>query len=410
MPYVTQIPASLITVGVDGNLTYVPNTSLLNAFDVSQEFQQYDVDATSGTTLSNGDAIATVDGDGNTIASGTYLGSAEISNAAVSVGIPLLASVSLQVNPISGQIFEGDDSEYYFISDEPVDDDHLQVTASITVAGIPVSVTGPISGITEQLAQAVQNNVPIVGGTAAATIRGTADLLQNTANTAIVTLDHDDAGTLTLEDDEVVPCFVRGTLIETEMGSVAVELLRLGVMVVTRDHGLQPVRWIGCARLDADALHKKAKLYPIRIRAGALGENTPAYDLTVSPQHRILVRSKVAVRMFGAEEILVAAKQLLTIDGIDVVDDIDEVEYFHFLCDEHEVVYSNGAATETMHTGEQALNAVGAAAREEIFSIFPQLKDREVLRETARIIPSGKRARRLVSRHVQNGRELFGSF
>lgn len=406
MPYVTQIPASLITVGVDGILTYVPNTSLLNAFEDSQEFENYDVDATTGTTLSNGDAIATVDSGGTTIASGTYLGTAEISNAEVSVGIPTLATVSLQVNPISGQIFEGDDGEYYFISDEPVDDDHLQVTASITVAGVPVSVTGPISGITEQLAQAVEDNVPVVGPAAAITIRGTADLLQTTANTAIVTLDHDDTGTFTLGDDEVVPCFVRGTLIETEKGCVPVEDLKPGDLVMTRDNGLQAIRWIGCARVDAPTLRKKDKLYPIRIRAGALGNNMPASDLAVSPQHRILVRSKVAIRMFGAEEILVAAKQLLMIEGIDVIDDITEVEYYHFLCDRHEVVYSNGAATESMYTGEQALKAVGPAAREEIFSLFPQLKSGEGRWSTARPVPSSRKARKLVSRHVQHRRGL----
>lgn len=42
-------------------------------------------------------------------------------------------------------------------------------------------------------------------------------------------------------------------------------------------------------------------------------------------------------------EVLVAAKQLLTREGIDIAEDIAEVEYFHILFDNHEVVYSNGA-------------------------------------------------------------------
>ncbi|MGR3552582.1 hypothetical protein, partial [Paracoccus sp. (in: a-proteobacteria)] len=156
--------------GVDGSIAFVPGTSLLNAFESSQEFERYDVEATNGTTLQNGDEIATVTSDGTTLASGTYLGSAEINNALVTVGIPALANVSLQVNPIAGDIFEGDDGEYYFLSDEPVDDAHIAVTASITVAGTPVEVTAPISEITDQLADAVAA-VPLAGPAAAATIR-----------------------------------------------------------------------------------------------------------------------------------------------------------------------------------------------------------------------------------------------
>ena len=80
--------------------------------------------------------------------------------------------------------------------------------------------------------------------------------------------------------------------------------------------------------------------------------------------------------MFGAPEVLVAAKQLLQIDGIDL-DDAADVTYVHFLCDRHEVVFSNGAPTESLYTGPEALKSVGAAAREEIFVLFPQLRDRD---------------------------------
>src|SRR5690606_24870473 len=115
------------------------------------------------------------------------------------------------------------------------------------------------------------------------------------------------------------------------------------------------------------------KLRPIRIRAGALGNGTPSSDLVLSPQHRVLVRSRIAQKMFGATEVLVAARQLLLLDGIDIATDLTEVEYFHMLFDRHEVVISNGALTESLYTGAQALQAVGKAARDEIFTLFPQL-------------------------------------
>lgn len=405
MPYITEIPSSFITVGLDGIIAFVPNTSLLNAFEDSQEFAQYDVDANGATTLENGDNVTPVDTNGDPLTGpGTYLGSTTVSNAAVSVGLPPLAAIGLQVNPISGHIMEAD-GRYYFISDEPLDDDHLAVTASIVVAGQTVSVTAPISQITEMLAAAVEDLPLGVGILPAATIRAGADLIQQTANTAIVTMDHDPNGTLELSDDEVF-CFVAGTLIETENGFVPVETLQVGDKVMTRDNGLQPIRWIGSVKLKAAALKASPKLMPIRIRAGALGDGVPSSDLLVSPQHRVLVRSKIAQKMFGTMEVLVAAKQLLQLDGVDIATDLAEVEYFHILFERHEVVNSNGALTESLYTGPQALRSVGKAAREEIFALFPQLSDADFVPEPARMLPSGRKARKLTVRHRQHHRPM----
>ncbi|MDN3713371.1 Hint domain-containing protein [Paracoccus cavernae] len=203
-----------------------------------------------------------------------------------------------------------------------------------------------------------------------------------------------------------IPCFTRGTLITTEFGDVTIENLTAGTNVYTRDNGLQPIRWIGSRKIDARVLSQHESLRPIRISARALGRGTPEVDLLVSPQHRILVRSKIAQKMFGTDEVLVAAKQLLQIDGIDVVEDLREVEYFHILFDQHEVVRSNGAESESLYTGKQALKSLGAAVREEIFAIFPELKDTDEMMAGARMLLSGRQARRLAVRHAQNRRDL----
>ena len=147
-------------------------------------------------------------------------------------------------------------------------------------------------------------------------------------------------------------------------------------------------------------------LRPIRIAAGALGAAMPAQDLLVSPQHRIMVRSRIAQKMFGAPEVLVAAKLLLMLDGVDIAEDQAEVEYFHILFDRHEVVFSNGAETESLYTGAEALKAVGPAAREEIFALFPELRDADFVPQGARILASGRQGRKLVMRHIQNHRQM----
>ncbi|MDT1061920.1 Hint domain-containing protein [Paracoccus sp. CPCC 101403] len=405
MPYYTEIPDGVITVGADLGIALVDDTQLLNAFGTSQEFSQYDVDANGATTLSNGDNVSLVDADGTSLTgAGTYVGSATFATAATTVGISGLASIGLQVNELEGSIMEANGT-YYFISDEPVDDGHINVTASITVAGFPVSVTGPISDITDLLADAVADLPLGVGTVASGLIRGAEGLIQTTANAVATTLDNDTTDDLALSDAEVF-CFVAGTMIETRNGQIAVENLRVGDEVLTRDRGFQEIRWIGSVKIPAATLTRQPKLRPIRIKAGAIGADMPSSDLLVSPQHRIFVRSKIAVKMFGALEVLVPAKQLLQLEGVDYAEDLETVEYFHFLFDQHEIVMSNGAATESLFTGPQALKAVGHAGRAELLALFPQLADPEFSPEPVRAIASGRQSRRLAIRHTDKHRAL----
>lgn len=205
-------------------------------------------------------------------------------------------------------------------------------------------------------------------------------------------------------------CFTRGTMIETPEGPRPIETLAEGDLVLTRDHGPQPVRWIGSRVLTGSELARHHRLRPILIRAGALGDGLPAADLRVSPQHRILIRSKVAQKMFGTSEILAAAKQLLQVDGIDICDDIVQgVEYFHMLFERHEVVVANGAETESLFTGPEAIKTVGPEALEEIYEILPQLRDRDHRPIGARALASGRMSRKLVSRHVQHRKPLVAA-
>ncbi|MDG1339311.1 MAG: Hint domain-containing protein [Paracoccaceae bacterium] len=59
--------------------------------------------------------------------------------------------------------------------------------------------------------------------------------------------------------------------------------------------------------------------------------------------------------------------------GIFVDPDHGEVEYFHLLFDHHEVIFAEGAPTESFYTGPEALKAISAEAMEEILAILPEL-------------------------------------
>ncbi|WP_417743251.1 Hint domain-containing protein [Salipiger sp.] len=199
-----------------------------------------------------------------------------------------------------------------------------------------------------------------------------------------------------------LPCLTSGTPVATLAGDVAVEHLRVGHRVLTMDNGYQPIRWIGCRHLAEEDLQRHPELRPIRIRANALGQGRPDRDIVVSPQHRVLVSNAVAERMFGQKEVLIAAKHLLSLDGIETAGDIASVTYWHFFFDQHQIVFSNGAATESLYLGSEAIRALPAEARHEILTLFPDM-DRYL---SARPLVAGRRARKF-SERISKNRKLL---
>lgn len=161
-----------------------------------------------------------------------------------------------------------------------------------------------------------------------------------------------------------VPCFVAGTLIRTEKGQERVENLRPGDRIWTLDHGFQPLRWIGQRTVAA-----MGAFAPVRVAAGTFGDHGA---LMLSPQHRILIRDPLADLVFGTPEVLVAAKHL--VDGHKVQSVAGgSVTYVHLLFDQHEIVLSNGLATESFLPGPQTVDAFEDDIIAEISSLFPEL-------------------------------------
>ena len=215
-------------------------------------------------------------------------------------------------------------------------------------------------------------------------------------------------GTLSIRSNATtgVPCFLKGTKIDTPQGAMPVEQLQIGDFVLTKDRGAQPIRWIGSRNIGAADLEKAPNLRPIRITAGALGFRLPATDLIVSPQHRVLLRSRVVQNMFGVGEVMVAAKKLLALKGIEIASDLSGAHYYHFLCDQHEVVVANGAETESLFPGPEALRSVGAEALAEIYMLFPELQQCPYTPVSARPFPEGRQAQQLAERHLKNNKSL----
>jgi len=201
-------------------------------------------------------------------------------------------------------------------------------------------------------------------------------------------------------------CFAKGTMITTATGPKAVEDLQPGDLVLTRDHGLQPIRWTGCWHADAAKLAAKPQAQPIVIRQNALGANMPSADLTVSPQHRIMVASAIIERMCNAPEVCVAAKHLLGHPGVETAAAPDGVTYYHFLCDLHEIVLANGAWAESLLIAPEMYQSLPWSSVTRIFQLFPNLKALLDNPQPARPSMTRKQAAKMVERHVHNDKPL----
>ncbi|WP_424941563.1 Hint domain-containing protein [Aliiroseovarius sp. S253] len=208
-------------------------------------------------------------------------------------------------------------------------------------------------------------------------------------------------------DVSAIICFAKGTRIATPDGHQLIETLREGDKVLTAKGEAHTIRWIGRREVSAFELLHAPKLCPVRIRAGALGNQLPVRDLLVSRQHRILIKSKVAERMFGTKEVLIPAIKLTECSGIEIDDRPRPIEYFHILLDEHEILLANGAPAESLFTGPEALKALSPEAVEEISTLFPEILERISLQGPAAPVPPNKRVKHMLARHRKNNKELI---
>ncbi len=204
-----------------------------------------------------------------------------------------------------------------------------------------------------------------------------------------------------------VACFTRGSMIDTPSGPKAIETLKAGDLVDTLDHGPVAISWIGSSRVNFANYSRSGKLRPIVIRAGAFGHGMPKVDMRVSRQHRMLVSSKIAKRMFNVSEVLIPAARLLSLPGVEIDEETQEVEYLHLMFDQHQVIWADGAPTESFFFGPQAIKSLQREAREELEALFPELVSGHAVYEAARIIPELKRQKKLIERHASNEQALL---
>ncbi|MFY0621686.1 MAG: Hint domain-containing protein [Pelagimonas sp.] len=268
----------------------------------------------------------------------------------------LIAGDSVQTSVVALQ----DVVDLYSTGSKTVDvlaNDENSTGGTLTVThinGISVSAGDTVTLKTgQQITLNADGTMTVVGDGDEESINYTYSVASSTGQT--------DTGFVTVNS---VPCFVAGTMIETPDGPRPVHKLEPGDLVTTRDHGPQPVRWIGQRSVPATG-----DLAPVRIAGGALGDHD---TIMVSPQHRVLVQDIMAHLLFDEPEVLAAAKHLVNDQSIRVVEG-GMVQYVHILFDQHEIIRANGLLSESFLPGAQINTLFETETVSEIVSIFPEL-------------------------------------
>src|SRR5215472_7498054 len=145
-------------------------------------------------------------------------------------------------------------------------------------------------------------------------------------------------------------CFLKGTAIRTAEGDRKIEDLAVGDLLPTVFCGTRPIQWLGRYRYRKSDPAKRwvRNVLPIQIARSALAPNVPHADLYISEAHALLI-----------DGVLVAAGNLVNDTTITRWDarELDELEFFHIKLERHDVIYAQGAPTETLlEVDESAVN------------------------------------------------------
>ncbi|MEP5728877.1 MAG: Hint domain-containing protein [Sulfitobacter sp.] len=159
---------------------------------------------------------------------------------------------------------------------------------------------------------------------------------------------------------DFVACFEAQTPIDTENSSIPAGQLVAGDVILTRDDGPQPILGVLSQIVPA-----RGALAPIVFPAGALGNQV---QISVSPQHRMLISGPRAELLFGDREVLVPAV-FLAEQGVGYRKVGGMVRYVHLLMEQHQILSSSGCLSESFLLSDQT--HLPPALRQEIETIFP---------------------------------------
>ncbi len=215
---------------------------------------------------------------------------------------------------------DGSDTSIY----TPFDGTSAAAPAAAAVAALMLQADPALT--TEQVTAILEQTATSDGGTSA-----------NIAGAGLINADAAVAAAAA-----IAACYLRGTRIATLDGERRIEDLRVGDRVVTLAGAARPIRWIG--RRGYSRPFAGASVQPVRFAPGSLAPGLPSRALYVSPSHAMFLDGK-----------LIAADCLANGTTIRQVER-EHIEYLHIELDTHDVIFAEGAPSETFQdTGNRGM-------------------------------------------------------
>jgi len=133
-------------------------------------------------------------------------------------------------------------------------------------------------------------------------------------------------------------CFLRGTLIRTPTGERDISTLAIGDLVLTYFGQEKPIKWIGRRSLRRQVGKPwSADVAPIKVVRSAFANDVPHRDLYLSPRHAVYLDGLLVT--VGS---LVNGSTVLRCD-----DGLHSLDYFHLELMQRDLVFAEGAPSET---------------------------------------------------------------
>ncbi len=174
-----------------------------------------------------------------------------------------------------------------------------------------------------------------------------------------------------------VGCISASGKVMTSRGAKSVGELAIGDLVLTRDNGFQPVRWVG------EVEGKDAVPSMIRIESDTVEVGVPDEALVVSGRQKILLSCASSAKQFGVQEVFVRAADLLHMEGVNEVATEDAPKMTAILLDQHQVLRVNNTWTESLRPDSECLSHLNKEAHEAIEAVLPNLKKLPIERSYA---------------------------
>ncbi|MGF9762733.1 Ig-like domain-containing protein [Microvirga sp. 0TCS3.31] len=327
---------------------------------------------TGTATLGAGEALKVVVGGATytVVPNGTGhwsldLGTATPASGTLSLPADGTYAITATVTDAAGNATSG--TKNLVLDTQPDTDVLVDITSTSDPAAVGFTVSGLDAGSTATVIFSIGTTTIGTANVTAANPSGTHDLsgyVGQSITATVNVLDQAGNGSGGAGETQVI-CFYPGTLIRTPDGEVAVETLKIGDLILNVEGKAMPVRWMGRQTVStrfADPL----RVLPIRIIAGALGENLPARDLLVSPDHALLIdgilvhagalvngttvrRDGGVPTTFTYHHVELADHSLILAEGVPAetfVDNVDRMGFDNW--SEHEALYGHEAAIAEM--------------------------------------------------------------